>query len=53
MHVQGLAQQRGAALRTRTQVRLDIQSSFSSPFNKENFEVEWTPSGIEDWRSIG
>ncbi len=35
------------------QIRLEIKSSYASPFNIETFEVEWTAAEQEDWKSIG
>lgn len=38
---------------SRLQIRLQIKSSFASPFNVEQFEVEWAPLDSEQWTSIG
>ncbi|GFH16862.1 hypothetical protein V8C86DRAFT_2489226 [Haematococcus lacustris] len=34
-------------------IRLNIESSFSSPFNIERFEVEWTVEDSDIWVSVG
>ncbi len=36
-----------------SQIRLGLESSYASPFNVEQFEIEWAPAGSEEWTSIG
>lgn len=42
---------------TQTQIRLQIDSTYASPFNVEDFEVEWRPAEATDppteWTSVG
>jgi hypothetical protein len=35
------------------QIRLNIDSSYSSPFNIEQFEIEWTSADSDIWVNIG
>lgn len=35
-------------------IRLNIETTYSSPFNVEEFEVEWRPADLEsEWQSVG
>lgn len=44
-----------ACMDRHAQIRFDIRSDLSSPFNVEVFEIEWSPLDVPkgEWNSVG